>query len=139
MHPRRGGAARSRASSPPRSARYSGRVRPNKPGLPFASHPIVSKQDEPTSDRRHRKASSEHRETASCLVGPDTTGTKDRLLSDVAQPERGVRHTVDDLVSWLEATPGLAVSGSTTVTVGGLDGVQLDRQLSPAWNKTCFW
>ncbi|MGZ5293917.1 MAG: hypothetical protein ACXWZU_09275 [Actinomycetota bacterium] len=46
---------------------------------------------------------------------------------------------MDDLVSWLEATPGLAVSGSTTVTVGGLDGVQLDRQLSPAWNKTCFW
>jgi hypothetical protein len=49
-----------------------------------------------------------------------------------------VGHSVDDLVAWLDAAPGLALSGPTTVTVGGLDGVQLDLQLDAAWNKTCF-
>jgi hypothetical protein len=33
---------------------------------------------------------------------------------------------VDDLVAWLKAAPGLAVGEPTPVTVGGLDGVQLD-------------
>ena len=44
-----------------------------------------------------------------------------------------------DLVAWLQAAPGLAVSQPTEVTVGGLDGVQLDLELDPAWQRTCFF
>jgi hypothetical protein len=53
--------------------------------------------------------------------------------------ERGVGRSVDDLVAWLEAAPGLAVSEPTPATVGGLGGVQLDLQLDPTWEKACFW
>lgn len=53
--------------------------------------------------------------------------------------ERGVGKSVDDLVAWVEAAPGLAVSEPTPVRVGGLDGVQLDLQMDPAWKKTCFY
>jgi hypothetical protein len=53
--------------------------------------------------------------------------------------ERGVGTSVDDLVAWLESAPGLAVSEPTPVRVGGLDGVQLDLQMDPAWTKSCFY
>jgi hypothetical protein len=53
--------------------------------------------------------------------------------------QRGVGRSVDDLVAWIEAAPGLAVSEPTQVRIGGLDGVQLDLQLDPAWKKTCFY
>jgi hypothetical protein len=56
---------------------------------------------------------------------------------DSAEP--GVGRSVDDLVAWLEVAPGLVVSEPTPVRVGGLDGVQLDLQMDPAWKKTCFY
>jgi hypothetical protein len=45
--------------------------------------------------------------------------------------EPGVGRSVDDLVAWVVAAPGLAVSEPTSVRVGGLDGVQLDLQMDP--------
>jgi hypothetical protein len=53
--------------------------------------------------------------------------------------ERGVGRSVPDLVAWLEAAPGLAVSEPTPVKVGGLGGVQLDLELDPTWEKACPW
>lgn len=51
--------------------------------------------------------------------------------------EKGVGRSVEDLVAWLEAAPGLSVSEPTPVTVGGLDGTMLDLQLDPAWTEGC--
>jgi hypothetical protein len=51
--------------------------------------------------------------------------------------EPDVGRSVDGLVGWLESAPGLMVSEPLAVTVGGLDGVQLDLQLDPAWKETC--
>jgi hypothetical protein len=53
--------------------------------------------------------------------------------------ERGVGKSVDDLVAWVEAAPSLAVSEPTPVRVGGLDGVQLDLRMDPAWKRSCFY
>ncbi len=54
-------------------------------------------------------------------------------------PEPGVGRSVGELVAWLRAAPGLVVSQPTQVTVAGLDGVQLDIKLDPAWQQTCFF
>jgi len=54
-------------------------------------------------------------------------------------PEPGVERSVDDLVAWLQAAPGLTTSDGTPVTVGGLDGVRVDLQVAPAWKKDCFF
>jgi hypothetical protein len=53
--------------------------------------------------------------------------------------EPGVGRSVDDLVAWLEAAPGLRTSAHTPVTVGGLDGIRLDLELDPKWDRTCFY
>ena len=53
--------------------------------------------------------------------------------------EPGVGRSVDDLVTWLEAAPGLDVSEPTPVTVGGLEGMQLDLRIDPTWKRTCFF
>jgi hypothetical protein len=53
--------------------------------------------------------------------------------------EPGVGRSVRDLVAWLEAAPGLSITAPTPVTIGGLDGVQLDLELDPKWSRTCFW
>jgi hypothetical protein len=53
--------------------------------------------------------------------------------------DRSVGHSVHDLVSWLQAAPGLTVTEPIHVNVGGLDGVQLDLALDPAWKRTCFF
>ena len=53
--------------------------------------------------------------------------------------EPGLGRSVADLVSWLEEAPGLDVSEPTPVTVGGLDGMQLDLRIDPAWERTCFY
>ena len=53
--------------------------------------------------------------------------------------EPGVGRSVGDLVAWLEAAPGLAITGPTPVTIGGLHGMQLDLELDPKWSRTCFW
>ena len=54
-------------------------------------------------------------------------------------PEPGVERSVDDLVAWLQAAPGLTTSDETPVTVGGLDGVRVDLQVAPDWKKDCFY
>jgi hypothetical protein len=54
-------------------------------------------------------------------------------------PEPGVERSVEDLVAWLEAAPGLTTSDRTPVTVGGLGGVRLDLQVAPEWKKECFY
>jgi hypothetical protein len=54
-------------------------------------------------------------------------------------PEPGVERSVDDLVAWLQAAPGLTTSDRTPVTIGGLDGVRLDLQVAPEWKKDCFY
>jgi hypothetical protein len=53
--------------------------------------------------------------------------------------EPGVGGSVGDLVGWLESAPGLAVSDPTPVTVGGLDGMQLDIEIDPDWKRECFF
>lgn len=53
--------------------------------------------------------------------------------------EPGVGRSVDDLVGWFETAPGLTVSEPTPVTVGGLDGMQLDLRIDPAWKRPCFF
>ena len=53
--------------------------------------------------------------------------------------EPGVGRSVRDLVGWLEAAPGLAVSEPAPVEVGGLEGMQLDIEIDPAWTTTCFF
>lgn len=51
--------------------------------------------------------------------------------------EPGVGGSVGDLVGWLESAPGLAVSEPTQVTVGGLEGMQLDIEIDPDWKREC--
>ena len=53
--------------------------------------------------------------------------------------EPGVGRSVSDLVAWLENAPGLIVSEPAPVTVGGLEGMQLDIELDPAWERTYFF
>jgi hypothetical protein len=60
-----------------------------------------------------------------------------RDCQDSSEP--GVGRSVGDLVEWLQAAPGLDVTEPTPVTVGGLDGMQLDLTLDPAWKRTCFF
>ena len=54
-------------------------------------------------------------------------------------PELGVERSVDDLVAWLEAAPGLTTGDRTPVTVGGVEGVRLDLKVAPEWKKDCFY
>ena len=54
-------------------------------------------------------------------------------------PEPGVERSVDDLVAWLQAAPGLTTSEPTPVTIGGLNGVRLDLKVAPEWKKDCFY
>ncbi len=51
--------------------------------------------------------------------------------------EPGVGRSVSDLVAWLGSAPGLAVTGPTPVTVGGIEGMQLDIEIDPEWKRTC--
>jgi hypothetical protein len=52
-------------------------------------------------------------------------------------PLRGIGRDVNDLVAWLMGHPGLTTSGPVEVSVGGLDGVQLDLSLAQTWKDTC--
>lgn len=45
--------------------------------------------------------------------------------------QEGVGTTPSELVAWYESVPGLIVSEPKTVTVGGLDGLQIDLALEP--------
>jgi hypothetical protein len=51
--------------------------------------------------------------------------------------EPGVGRSVGDLVVWLGSAPGLAVTEPTPVTVGGIEGMQLDIEIDPEWKRTC--
>lgn len=53
--------------------------------------------------------------------------------------EPGVGRSVSDLVAWLENAPGLVVSEPAPVTIGGLEGMQLDIEIDPTWKGTCFF
>jgi hypothetical protein len=64
-----------------------------------------------------------------------TIATRD--CEDSSEP--GVGRSVSDLVAWLETAPGLVVSEPTPVTVGGLEGMQLDIEIDPEWTRTCFF
>jgi hypothetical protein len=52
-------------------------------------------------------------------------------------PEPGVERSIDDLVAWLEAAPGLNTSEPTAVTIGGLGGVRVDLTVASEWKKEC--
>jgi hypothetical protein len=45
--------------------------------------------------------------------------------------QKGVGTTPKDLVAWYQSLPGLTVSEPKPVTVGGLDGLQIDLTLNP--------
>jgi len=60
-----------------------------------------------------------------------------RDCEDASEP--GLGRSVRDLVGWLKSAPGLTVSEPTPVTIGGLEGMQLDIQLDPEWKRTCFF
>jgi hypothetical protein len=60
-----------------------------------------------------------------------------RDCKDSSEP--GVGRSVTDLVAWLETAPGLVVSEPTPVTVGGFEGLELDIEIDPAWERTCFF
>ena len=47
------------------------------------------------------------------------------------QSQKGVGTTPEDLVAWYQSVPGLIVSKPKPVTVGGLDGLQIDLSLEP--------
>lgn len=49
----------------------------------------------------------------------------------------GVEGSVQDLLDWYAAHPGLIVSEPEDVTIGGLDGVWIDVSMDPAWDVTC--
>jgi tRNA A-37 threonylcarbamoyl transferase component Bud32 len=40
---------------------------------------------------------------------------------------------------WLEALPGLSITGVKRVTVSGLSGFVLDLRMQQGWRKTCKW
>src|SRR5215213_183655 len=53
------------------------------------------------------------------------------------EPEPGIGYSAEELAAWLEGLPGLDVSGRTSVTVGSLEGIQMDLAVDPTWTKTC--
>ena len=53
------------------------------------------------------------------------------------EPEPGIGNTVDPLADWLESLRGLNATGRRDVTIGGLDGVQIDLAVDRRWTKTC--
>lgn len=54
-----------------------------------------------------------------------------------ADPEPGVGASVDDLVAWLSAHPGLVTTEPEPTTIGGLAGRTLDITVDPAWSGSC--
>ena len=50
----------------------------------------------------------------------------------------GVGTTPADLVAWYQTVPGLIVSEPIAVTVGGLDGLQVDLSLAPGMDTCSF-
>ena len=58
-----------------------------------------------------------------------------RDCEERAEPRVG--RSAHDLAAAIESTPGLTTSEAKPVTVGGLDGIQLDFRVDPTWKKTC--
>ena len=50
-------------------------------------------------------------------------------------PEPGVGRSADELAAWLEDAPGLQVSGSAPVSIGGLDGIRVDLEIDPRGSR----
>jgi hypothetical protein len=54
-------------------------------------------------------------------------------------PQPNVGRSAKDVVGALSRRPGLATTAPSDVTVGGLDGRQVDIGLAPDWKKSCDW
>lgn len=61
--------------------------------------------------------------------------SQDPACPTTAEP--GVGTTARELVDWIEARPGLAVSDPETVTVGGLVGFRIDVAIVAGWTPSC--
>ena len=53
------------------------------------------------------------------------------------RPEAGVGRSAAEIIGALAARDGLVASGQQVMTVGGLQGQQLDLAIDPAWTGTC--
>jgi hypothetical protein len=82
----------------------------------------------------HESAEGRDRDGINFFIDPSISSQD---CEDGAEP--GIGRSVDELVAWVQAAPGLTVSDPTPVTVGGLDGIRLDLALDPAWKQTCFF
>jgi hypothetical protein len=52
-------------------------------------------------------------------------------------PKAGVGHSVDDIVGYVVAHPGLSVSAPKAVTIGGFSGKQIEFTVKPTWGGSC--
>jgi hypothetical protein len=69
------------------------------------------------------------------FVWPDPVVASQDPCTKAAEP--GVGRSVDAIVAWLTAHPGLITTEPTPVTIGGLDGQMLDVRKDPAWTSAC--
>jgi hypothetical protein len=49
----------------------------------------------------------------------------------------GVEGAAGELTSWIKSLPGLRVTNSRPVTIGGLAGTEMDLAVKPAWKQAC--
>jgi hypothetical protein len=52
-------------------------------------------------------------------------------------PEPGVGGLDTDLLTWIRSRPGLVTSNPRLVTVGGIQGVELDVSIVDGWKESC--
>jgi hypothetical protein len=52
-------------------------------------------------------------------------------------PDPLIGTTADQIADWLESAPGVVVSASERVTIGGLTGRSLEVALDPSWTTAC--
>jgi D-alanyl-D-alanine carboxypeptidase len=71
------------------------------------------------------------RSPAAMLSGPDQ--------GSPPEPDEDVGRSAEELADWLTAHPELETGDPEPVTVGGLDGVQLDIGFAPASTSTTDW
>ena len=142
------GANRRRADA--RLGRLSGPCRARGPSNLAGTSPTTSTRR--SGSRSLRPAGIGATAAAPCRSSPTTSitvsctaRTEDYFLRDPAiasqeceeAPEPAVGRSAHELATWLEDAPGLAASGSTPVSIGGLDGVRIDLRLDPGWEQTC--
>jgi hypothetical protein len=52
-------------------------------------------------------------------------------------PDPSIGETANEIADWLETAPGVDVSASESVSIGGLDGRALEVALDPSWTTAC--